>query len=54
MIFLGDIGRPPRESGERAYRAERWSLMPCGGHFTAWEEPELLAHDIREFLRALR
>jgi len=31
----GDIDRPPRESGERAYREERWSLMPRGGHFAA-------------------
>jgi pimeloyl-ACP methyl ester carboxylesterase len=53
-IFPGDIDRPPREWGERAYRVRRWSEMPRGGHFAAWEEPELLARDIREFFRPLR
>jgi len=28
--------------------------MPRGGHFAAWEEPELLAQDIRDFFRPLR
>jgi len=28
--------------------------MPRGGHFAAWEEPELLAEDIRAFFRGLR
>jgi len=28
--------------------------MPRGGHFTAMEEPELLAEDLRGFFRALR
>jgi microsomal epoxide hydrolase len=28
--------------------------MPRGGHFAAMEEPELLAQDIRQFLRPLR
>ena len=53
-IFPGDIDRPPREYGERAYRVARWTEMPRGGHFAAWEEPELLAEDIREFFRPLR
>ncbi len=53
-IFPADIDRPPREWGERAYRVERWSEVPRGGHFAAWEEPELLARDIREFFRPLR
>jgi len=53
-IFPGDIDHPPREWGERAYRVERWTEMPRGGHFAAWEEPELLARDIREFFRPLR
>ena len=32
----------------------RTSRMPRGGHFPAMEEPELLAEDIRSFLRPLR
>jgi pimeloyl-ACP methyl ester carboxylesterase len=32
----------------------RWSVMPRGGHFAAREQPELLAHEVREFFRPLR
>jgi pimeloyl-ACP methyl ester carboxylesterase len=53
-IFPADIDRPPREFGERSYRVERWTEMPRGGHFAAWEEPSLLAEDLREFFRPLR
>jgi len=31
-----------------------WTDQPRGGHFAAWEEPELLARDIRAFFRPLR
>jgi pimeloyl-ACP methyl ester carboxylesterase len=56
-IFPRELGRtaqPPREWAERAYLVERWTEMPAGGHFPAREQPELLAHDIREFFRPLR
>jgi pimeloyl-ACP methyl ester carboxylesterase len=45
---------PPRRWVERGYDVRRWTEMPSGGHFAAWEEPELLAQDIREFFRPLR
>ncbi len=45
----------PREWLERSYSdLRRFSRMPRGGHFPAMEEPELLAEDIRSFLRPLR
>jgi pimeloyl-ACP methyl ester carboxylesterase len=44
----------PREWVERGYNLQRWSYFPKGGHFAAWEEPDLLAQDIREFFRPLR
>jgi pimeloyl-ACP methyl ester carboxylesterase len=28
--------------------------MPRGGHFAAMEQPQALAHEIREFFRPLR
>jgi len=31
-----------------------WTEMPQGGHFTAMEEPELLAADLRTFFQPLR
>jgi pimeloyl-ACP methyl ester carboxylesterase len=45
----------PHEWAERSYsELRRFSRMPRGGHFPAMEEPELLAEDIRSFLRPLR
>jgi len=45
---------PPREWTERGYNIQRWTEMPSGGHFGAWEEPELLAKDLRDSLRLFR
>ncbi len=45
---------PPREWVERGYEVTRWTTMPRGGHFAAWEEPDLLAAEVREFFRPLR
>jgi pimeloyl-ACP methyl ester carboxylesterase len=45
----------PREWAERAYGdLRRFTDMPRGGHFTAMEEPELLAEDLCAFFRGLR
>jgi len=53
--FPKEIIRPPRSVAERFYTDIRsWSVMPRGGHFAAMEQPDLLAHDIREFFRPLR
>jgi microsomal epoxide hydrolase len=53
--FPKEILRPPRSFAEKMYSdIRRWSKMPKGGHFAALEQPELLAHEIREFFRPLR
>ena len=52
--FPAEAPSPPRRWVERGYDVRRWTEMPRGGHFAAWEEPELLARDIREFFRPLR
>lgn len=39
----------PRSMVERTYRLQQWTDMPRGGHFPAFEEPELLAADVRTF-----
>jgi microsomal epoxide hydrolase len=44
----------PREWIERTYNVESFTVFPRGGHFMAFEEPELLADDLRESLRSLR
>jgi pimeloyl-ACP methyl ester carboxylesterase len=53
-IFPKDIVPPPREWAERNLRIEHWIEMPRGGHFAAWEEPELLAEDLHAFFHPLR
>ncbi|WP_353719871.1 epoxide hydrolase family protein [Dyadobacter sp. 676] len=53
-IFPKDIIPAPRSFADRFYNVVRWSEMPRGGHFSAWEEPGLLAAELREYLRPLR
>jgi pimeloyl-ACP methyl ester carboxylesterase len=53
-LFPSDLAQPPRSWAERTYNITRYTLMPRGGHFAAHEEPELLAHDLTEFIRAHR
>lgn len=53
-VFPGDLNRPPREWAERSYAVARYTTMPRGGHFAAWEEPDLLADDLAAFFGELR
>lgn len=53
-IFPKDFIPQPREWTERQYNVQRWTPMLRGGHFPEWEEPEMLADDIRSFFRPLR
>jgi microsomal epoxide hydrolase len=48
-----DLGIAPRELAERLYNVERYTVFPRGGHFPAWEEPELYASDLRAFAATL-
>ncbi len=53
--FPKEILRPPRSVAERMYTdIRRWTVASRGGHFAALEQPEFLAHEIREFFRPLR
>jgi pimeloyl-ACP methyl ester carboxylesterase len=40
---------PPRAWVERVYDVKRWTEMPRGGHFAAFEEPDLLAQVVGSF-----
>jgi microsomal epoxide hydrolase len=53
-LFPKEIANAPREWAERFYDVRHWSVMPAGGHFAAWEEPERLAADLRTFFRPFR
>jgi pimeloyl-ACP methyl ester carboxylesterase len=45
---------PPRPWVERAYNVVRWTEKPEGGHFAAWEEPDVFVSDVREFVAPFR
>jgi pimeloyl-ACP methyl ester carboxylesterase len=52
--FPKEVWMPPRSWVERVFTGVRqWSRMPRGGHFAAFEQPQLLADDIRAFARTL-
>jgi len=53
-LFPSDITRPPRAWLERTANVARVTDMPRGGHFAAFEEPELYAAELREFFRPYR
>ena len=44
---------PPKSYADRLYNITQWTQMPCGGHFAALEQPQLLLEDIRKFSRSL-
>ena len=53
--FPKEILHPPRSVAETVFTdIRRWTEMDRGGHFAALEQPDALAHEIREFARPLR
>ena len=53
-MFPYELIIPPRRWAEAHYNITRWTQMPRGGHFAAFEQPELLVEDVRAFYRDLR
>jgi pimeloyl-ACP methyl ester carboxylesterase len=39
---------------EDAYNITHWTTMPRGGHFAAFEQPELFVEDVRAFFDTVR
>ena len=53
--FPGEIFRAPRSWVEKSYPTlSYFNEVDKGGHFAAWEEPELFATEIRAAFRPLR
>jgi pimeloyl-ACP methyl ester carboxylesterase len=53
--FPGEIFRAPRSWVEKVYPTlSYFHEADRGGHFAAWEEPELFATEIRAAFRSLR
>ena len=46
------VPAPPRADVEQTVNIVRWTKMPKGGHFPAWEQPELFAEEVGSFFSA--
>ncbi|WDZ80402.1 epoxide hydrolase N-terminal domain-containing protein (plasmid) [Ensifer adhaerens] len=54
-VFPGEVYRPPKKWLSKAYpKLVYYNRTSKGGHFTAWEEPELFAGEIRAGFKAMR
>jgi len=54
-VFPEDVYRPPETWARRAYRnLIYFHEVDKGGHFAAWEQPELFAAELRAAFRSLR
>ncbi len=54
-VFPGELYRAPRSWVERTYRnLIYFNEVDKGGHFAAWEQPELFAKEVRAAFRSLR
>ena len=54
-VFPDEVYEAPRSWAEQAYpNLIHYNKVDKGGHFAAWEQPELYASELREGLRSLR
>jgi pimeloyl-ACP methyl ester carboxylesterase len=54
-VFPGEIFQAPRNWAEKVYpNLIYFNEADKGGHFAAWEEPELFSSELREAFRSLR
>ena len=54
-VFPDELYEAPKSWSEQAYpKLVHYNRLPEGGHFAAWEQPLVLAEEIRVGLRSLR
>jgi pimeloyl-ACP methyl ester carboxylesterase len=54
-VFPDELYQAPRSWAEQAYpKLLHYNELDVGGHFAAWEQPELLSQEIRTGLRSVR
>ena len=54
-VFPKEIVTPVRKWMEAGYvNITHWSEMPTGGHFAAFEQPELFVREVRDYFRKIR
>jgi pimeloyl-ACP methyl ester carboxylesterase len=53
-LFPKEILQAPRSWCEAGFNITRWSKMPRGGHFAAFEQPDLYVDDVATFFDTVR
>jgi pimeloyl-ACP methyl ester carboxylesterase len=54
-VFPGEIYRAPRSWAEKTFsKLIYFNVVDNGGHFAAWEQPELFARELRAAFKTLR
>ena len=55
-VFPDELYQAPRSWAEAAYPHNliHYNKLPKGGHFAAWEQPDLFAAEMRTAFRSLR
>ena len=54
-VFPDELYPAPRSWAEKAYpKLIHFNVVDRGGHFAAWEQPELLSKEVRTAFRSLR
>ena len=54
-VFPDELYPAPRSWAEQAYpKLIHYNRLPKGGHFAAWEQPQLLSDEVRTGFRSLR
>ena len=54
-VFPGEAYKPPRVWGERTYsKLVYWNAAGQGGHFAAFEQPDLFVAELRKSLARFR
>ena len=54
-VFPGEQYQAPRSWTERAYpKLIYYNTLDKGGHFAAWEQPQLFSQEIRAAFKSLR
>jgi pimeloyl-ACP methyl ester carboxylesterase len=54
-VFPDEIYAAPRSWTEKAYpKLIRYNRLPKGGHFAAWEQPQLFSEELRAAFKSLR
>jgi pimeloyl-ACP methyl ester carboxylesterase len=54
-VFPDEIYQAPQSWAERAYpKLIHYNKLDKGGHFAAWEQPQLFSEEVRAGFRPLR